>query len=86
MWFLYILKCDDGSLYTGITQDLKRRFAEHQAGIPHYTSYQNPVEIIYTEAFQTKSLARKRELQIKGWTRAKKIALANRNIELLKCL
>lgn len=73
-YFLYVLKCKDGSLYTGITTDLKRRFEEHRLGKGgHYTTGHKPIEVVYTERLPDKSAALKREMQIKGWTRKKKI-------------
>jgi putative endonuclease len=72
MWYVYILECQDGSLYTGVTTDLKRRLKEHRAKTTHYTSYNPPVRIVYTESFLQKGAAFKREAQIKGWSRAKK--------------
>jgi putative endonuclease len=78
MWFVYILKCKDGSLYTGITNDLERRFLEHKnlkGG--HYTSSHKVLERIYSEQHETQSLALKRERQIKGWRREKKLLLVN---------
>ena len=78
MWFVYIIKCEDGSLYTGVTNDLKRRFLEHknfQGG--HYTSSHKVLEMIYSEQHSTQSLALKRERQIKGWRREKKLGLIN---------
>jgi len=76
MWFVYIIKCKDGSLYTGITKNLERRFLEHKnlkGG--HYTSSRGVLERVYSEEFQTQSEALKREKQIKGWRRDKKLAL-----------
>ena len=75
MWYVYILECQDGSLYTGTTNDLERRFKEHRKGTAHYTSYNPPKNIVYTEHFSTKSEVLKREAQLKGWTRRKKLAL-----------
>jgi putative endonuclease len=86
MWYLYILECKDGSLYTGITNDLERRFKEHHAKTTHYTSYNPPVRIVYQETYQIQSEAAKREAQIKGWTRKKKLALINNDLKLLKKL
>ena len=86
MWYLYILQCKDNSLYTGITNNLERRFKEHLKKTSHYTSYNPPIKILYKESFQNKSEALQRESQIKGWTRKKKLALIDNNIELLKKL
>ena len=75
MWYVYILECIDGSLYTGATNNLDRRFKEHQKKTAHYTSYNPPKSIVYTEQFSTRSEALKREAQLKDWTRRKKLAL-----------
>ncbi|NQU16828.1 MAG: GIY-YIG nuclease family protein [Candidatus Saganbacteria bacterium] len=75
-YHVYILKCKDGALYTGITSNLERRFKEHKDGKGgHYTSSNPPVQFLYSEEHQNRSAATKREIQIKGWTRTKKIAL-----------
>jgi putative endonuclease len=75
VWYTYIMECKGGSLYTGITNNLERRFQEHLAKTTHYTSYNPPVRIVYKEPFPTKSEALKREAQIKSWPRRKKMAL-----------
>jgi len=86
MWYTYILECKNETLYTGITNNLDRRFKEHFKKTTHYTSYNPPKRIVYKELFPTKSEAAKRESQIKGWTRKKKLALIDGNLELLKRL
>ena len=76
MYFVYLLQCADNSIYTGITTDLERRFAEHKnkkGG--HYTASRGVKKIIYAEKFPTKSAALKREAQIKSWRREKKLNL-----------
>jgi putative endonuclease len=78
MYYLYFLLCDDNSIYTGVTNDIERRFSEHKnkkGG--HYTSSHNAVKIIYTEEYPTQKEALTRERQIKGWRREKKIKLIN---------
>lgn len=76
MYFVYILECKDGSLYTGITTDVKRRFDEHKRGIGgHYTRAKGVVKVVYTEKHPDRSSASKREAEIKGWPREKKLAL-----------
>lgn len=75
-YFVYLLECADGSLYTGITTDVKRRFAEHQNGIgSHFTRAKKAKRIVYCEPHKSRSLAQKREAEIKKWPRAKKLAL-----------
>ena len=79
MYYVYIIKCKDDSLYTGITNDIERRLSEHKSRIGgHYTASHKVEKVIYTEKFETKSEALKREAQIKGWRREKKLALINR--------
>lgn len=76
MYFVYIIECKDKSLYTGITNDLDRRFNQHKNGTGgHYTSSKKVVRIIYTEEHPDRSSALKREAQIKGWRRDKKLEL-----------
>ena len=76
MYFIYILKCRDRSLYTGITNDLGRRFNEHATGLGgHYTKSKGVRKILYTEECSDRSSALKREAQIKSWTRQKKLHL-----------
>ncbi len=75
-WFTYILQCSDGSLYTGITNDLDKRISTHQSGkASKYTRCRLPVELLHHERKRTKSSALKRELEIKSWPRVKKLAL-----------
>jgi len=74
MWFVYILLCSDKSFYTGISNDPKKRFVEHKNGKGgRYTRSHKPIKILYTEELPNKSVALKRELQIKSWSRKKKI-------------
>ena len=72
-WCVYILRCADGSFYTGITNDLPRRFKQHNAGTAsRYTRSRLPVELVYQEAQANRSLASKREVAIKALSRHKK--------------
>ncbi len=75
--WLYILRCADGSYYTGTTRaDLEQQVAEHQTGhFPGFTSKRRPVVLIYSEFFDRIVDAIAAERQIKGWSRAKKEAL-----------
>lgn len=76
MWYLYILRCGDGSLYTGITTDVDKRLAAHRAGRgAKYTRGRGPLEIVYREACGSHSQALKRELAVKRLTRQEKEAL-----------
>ena len=72
-WYLYILRCGDGTLYTGITTDVAARFAQHQAGKgAKYTRGRGPLEVVYTEECGDHSAALKRELAIKALPREEK--------------
>lgn len=73
---IYILECEDGSLYTGITTDVERRFIEHKKGKGgHFTRSRGTKRILYTEQHPNKSSALKREAEIKSWSREKKWVL-----------
>ncbi|HET9061885.1 MAG TPA: GIY-YIG nuclease family protein [Candidatus Binatia bacterium] len=112
-FFVYIVRCSDGSLYTGHTDDLERRITQHQLGVPWgYTSRRRPVTLVYSceftpfakrsgvlrlrrrplrgrkahSEFITRVEALEREIQIKGWSRAKKQALIRGDFELLRAL
>ena len=75
-WFLYILRCADGSLYTGITNDVPRRSKQHNAGTAsRYTRSRLPVEVIYQESQASRSVALKRELAVKAMSREEKESL-----------
>lgn len=79
MYFLYILECDDGSLYTGITTDVTRRFEEHKSGRGgRFTRSRKVVRVAYTEEHPDRSSALKREAEIKGWRKDKKSALISK--------
>lgn len=76
MNYTYILKCKDDSLYTGWTNDLKKRITSHNAGKgAKYTKSRRPVELVYYEEFQTREEAMKREYAIKQLSRKEKEAL-----------
>lgn len=75
-FFAYILRCSDDSYYTGHTDDLDHRFAQHQSGeIAGYTQTRRPVTLMWSESFPTREEALHVELQVKNWSRAKKEAL-----------
>ncbi|MFN5217843.1 MAG: GIY-YIG nuclease family protein [Sphingomonadales bacterium] len=82
---VYILKCVDGSYYTGVTSDLDNRIVQHQEGKWEtcYTFRRRPVELMYYESYQWVFNAIAREKQIKGWSRVKKEALINGEPEKL---
>ena len=72
-----MLRCNDGSIYTGITNDVADRLKEHNSGQGgEYTSARRPVNLIFQEEHADKDSARKREEQIKNWGRVKKEALS----------
>lgn len=74
--YVYILKCADGSYYTGSTTDLERRLDEHQSGLgANYTRERLPVELAYFDEYARIDDAYYREKQIQGWSRKKKEAL-----------
>ena len=80
-WLCYILRCADNTLYTGITNDLDKRLATHNAGTAaKYTRTRGPVELVFVESCADKSAALKREIAIKSLARAKKLALIAANL------
>lgn len=75
-WWVYILRCADGTLYTGMAADVERRMRIHSAGRgAKYTRSRLPVELVYREACASRSEALRREAAIKGLRRAEKLAL-----------
>jgi putative endonuclease len=77
-WFVYILRCADDTLYTGITTDVERRLAEHNGATGNgarYTRPRRPVELLYVESAADRSRAAAREAQIKGLERGQKLEL-----------
>ena len=93
MWFVYILLCKDGSLrkhrfrklclYTGSTNNLKKRFLDHKTGKGgRCTRSHKPIKIIYSEQLPTQSSALKREAEIKSWTREQKIKNLNLSVTI----
>ncbi|WP_027419010.1 GIY-YIG nuclease family protein [Crocinitomix catalasitica] len=82
--YTYILKCSDDSYYTGSTIDIKKRLAQHQNGEgANHTKKYFPVELVYLECHSTIYEAFRREKQIQGWSRAKKEALINSDLNKL---
>ena len=77
-WKLYILRCGDGSLYTGITTDVEKRLEAHRTGKgAKYTRGRGPLELVYCEDCGDHSAALKRELEIKAMTREEKLNMIN---------
>jgi len=87
-YFVYILKCSDNSYYTGITNNIERRFSEHQNSInpESYTSSRLPVQLVFVQKFIYVDKAIAFEKQLKGWTRKKKEAIIETNWSQLKSL
>ncbi len=83
--YVYILRCDDGTYYTGVTNNLEKRFQEHEQGIDRncYTFTRRPLQIVYYEIFNSPVNAIAFEKKLKGWNRKKKEALINGDYELL---
>lgn len=82
-WSVYIIQCDDGTLYTGVSTDVERRFVEHRDH-PRGAKYFNgrkPVEVVYREAGHSRSSACKRESAIKKLNREEKLLLVNEKRE-----
>lgn len=77
-WYVYMVRCSDGTLYTGITNNLEKRVAAHNSGPngARYTRSRRPVELVFAEQAGSKSNAAKREYQIRRLPRAKKLGLA----------
>ena len=78
-YFVYIVKCSDDTLYTGIATDIKRRVEEHNSSDKgaKYTKVRRPVKLVYSEESQNRSSATKREMAIKKLSREKKLELVN---------
>lgn len=86
-WFLYIIRCNDGQLYTGITTDVIRRFNEHQSGglkAAKYLKGKGPLTLLYQEQHPNRSAASKRELAVKKLSKQQKLALIQTFAELNK--
>ena len=85
--WMYILQCSDGSYYIGSTHDLQQRLKAHEEGrAAAYTARRQPVYLIYSEKHRSMLAARRRELQIRRWTRKKKEALIQGNMAGLKSM
>jgi putative endonuclease len=89
--YVYILECADNSFYIGVTNDVGRRFIEHQSGIHEssYTFSRRPLKLVYCKQFRSPIKAIDYEKQLKGWSKAKKIALISNDFnslhELAEC-
>ncbi len=82
-WSVYIIQCSDDSLYTGITTDVKRRISEHNDSSSNlgakFTRGRQPVKLVYQQQVETRSLATKKEMEIKSLTRINKLSLINKS-------
>ena len=87
-FYVYILECNDGSYYTGHTDDIVARISAHKLGMIKqcYTYTRRPIKVVYIAEFATRDDAFYAERQIKGWCRRKKLALINKEFYLLKYL
>ena len=76
IWFCYMVRCRDGSLYVGIATDVNERVKRHNWGVgPAFTAKRRPVSLVWSERCASCDAARKREKEIKGWSRSKKLGL-----------
>jgi putative endonuclease len=76
VWYVYIIECEDASLYVGVSTDIKRRFLEHKSGKgSKYVRSKKAKRIIFSETHDNKYSAFKREIEIKGYSRQKKLKL-----------
>jgi predicted GIY-YIG superfamily endonuclease len=86
-FWTYILHCRGGAYYTGHTEDLERRIGEHQFGaLPGFTADRLPVALVWSAEFPTRYEALSMERRIKGWTRAKKMALIRGDFDAISIL
>ena len=77
-WYVYMLECADGSLYTGVATDIERRLRQHNGelvGGARYTSGRRPVQLVWSEGSVDRASAQSRETQIKSWQRSDKLKL-----------
>ena len=81
MWHIYIIQCKDSKLYTGITNDLNRRLAEHNSGHGgRFTKFRKPVKLVYCQEVPNRSEALKREAEIKKLSRSEKVDLVRKEV------
>ncbi len=79
-FYVYILKCSDGSYYTGHTDFIEKRISEHREGrVAGYTASRQPITVVFVDTFNSRYEALAAERQIKGWSRKKKEALIQKN-------
>ena len=80
MWYVYILNCDQKTFYVGMTNNLESRLADHRNKGSFFTKKFSDIELVHSEQFNSKSEAAKREQQLKGWSRVKKIAMIHNSL------
>ena len=87
-YFVYILKCSDNLLYVGVTNNIERRFEEHQKGLNKscFTFNRRPLQLIFNQVFNDIEQAIYFEKKIKKWSSQKKLALANGDFDMLETL
>ena len=86
-FWIYMLHCNGGRLYVGQTDDLERRIAQHETGaIPGFTRNYLPVKLVWCQEFATRNEAKAAEKRIKGWSRAKKLALIRGDWDMISRL
>jgi predicted GIY-YIG superfamily endonuclease len=79
-WFCYMLRCSDDSLYIGMTSDVSKRVEKHNQGLgPEFTKRRRPVDLIWSEEAVSQHAAPQREIELKGWSRKKKLDLVARS-------
>ena len=77
-WFVYILKCSDDTLYTGITNNVSKRIEDHEKGVgAKYTKGRSPFQLLFMEKHPNRSSASKREIEIKAFSKIEKLALTH---------
>jgi putative endonuclease len=86
MWTVYILLCDQKTYYIGLTSNLQNRLRSHNAKENIATKKFSDLRVVYAEKHKTRKEAERREIQLKKWSRAKKRALIEGNLELLRKL
>ena len=87
-WYVYLVKCADDTLYTGVTNDLARRLRQHNgqlAGGARYTASRRPVVLVWVEETGTRSMAQKRESQVRRLSRGREIKLTLKNVVTWPC-
>jgi predicted GIY-YIG superfamily endonuclease len=85
VWYVYILRCADGSLYIGETNEIEQRIERHNAGRGSaFTAAKRPVTLVYSESYSIRKVALVRERELKRWSRAKKEALVAGDLDALK--